>query len=405
MKIVIVNAFDLRGGASRAAYRLHQSLIKIGVDSHMLVQFKLGEDPSVITENNPFILIINKFISYCDRVISMYSRNQPHNFSLSWFKNRRLINKINQLNPDIVHLHWICNGMMSIEDIQKIQAPIAWSLHDNWPFSGGCHVMKLCKEHNYITHDCSPGISNSFARKNLAFSQKEMKIIGLSNWINTLSLNSPLLGSKEHINLPNPIDTNFFQPVNKIKARKHFGFNSHKKIILLGALNALTDQNKGFELLISAMQSLNSDIFTLVILNESSLDLELGIDIHTIKPLKDDGELNKLYSAVDIVAVPSLQENLSNTILESMSVGIPVVAFDIGGNSDLIVHNATGYLAEPFNVEDLAHGIEVSVSNENHQRMSISARRRAIKYFDNEVVANRYKDFYEGFVTKNQDNA
>ena len=324
MKILLVNAFDIKGGASRAAYRLHRSLIEIGLDSTMIVQFKLGEDPTVISEKNPLVLVLHKLASYCDRVISMASNNQPHNFSLSRFSNRRLVNRINQLNPDIVHFHWICNGMMSIEDIQKIKAPIAWSLHDNWAFSGGCHIMKLCKNHDYITHDCSQETSRSFTRKDLAYSEKEMKIIGLSNWINNLSLNSPLLGSKEHINLPNPIDTNIFKPLSKIEAREYFDLNSQKKIILMAALNILTDTNKGFELLITAMQELNRDIFTLVVLNHDPVGLDLGIDILTMEPLTDDVELNKLYSAVDVVVVPSLQENLSNTILEGMSVGVPV---------------------------------------------------------------------------------
>ena len=226
-----------------------------------------------------------------------------------------------------------------------------------------------------------------------------------SNWINNLSLNSPLLGSKEHINLPNPIDTNIFKPLSKIEAREYFDLNSQKKIILMAALNILTDTNKGFELLITAMQELNRDIFTLVVLNHDPVGLDLGIDILTMEPLTDDVELNKLYSAVDVVVVPSLQENLSNTILEGMSVGVPVVAFDIGGNSDLILHNETGYLAQPFDTADLARGIESSVSDKNHNRMSVNSRSRAVKYFDNSVVANRYRDFYEGFDIKIQSNA
>ena len=402
MKILLINAFDNKGGASRAAYRLHRSLIEIGLDSKMIVQFKLGNDPTVISEHNPLILALYKLISFCDRVISMASKNQPHNFSLSWFSNRRLVNQINKINPDIVHFHWVCNGMMSIEDIQKIKAPIAWSLHDNWAFSGGCHIMKLCKDHNYMTHDCNQETSRSFVRKGLAYAEKEMKIIGLSNWINTLSLKSPLLGSKEHINLPNPIDTNVFKPLDKIEARKYFDLNSQKKIILLGALNILTDKNKGFELLIDAMHGLNPDTFTLVVLNNEPVESALGINILTMQPFTDDIELNKLYSAVDIVAVPSLQENLSNTILESMSAGVPVVAFDIGGNSDLILHNKTGYLAKPYDTKDLANGIEISMSDENCNRMSISSRSRAIKHFDYGIVANRYKEFYQSFGKKNQ---
>ena len=257
MKILLINAFDNKGGASRAAYRLHRSLIEIGLDSKMIVQFKLGNDPTVISEHNPLILALYKLISFCDRVISMASKNQPHNFSLSWFSNRRLVNQINKINPDIVHFHWVCNGMMSIEDIQKIKAPIAWSLHDNWAFSGGCHIMKLCKDHNYMTHDCNQETSRSFVRKGLAYAEKEMKIIGLSNWINTLSLKSPLLGSKEHINLPNPIDTNVFKPLDKIEARKYFDLNSQKKIILTVASEGQLE----FTTPLSFSQTTDIDVF------------------------------------------------------------------------------------------------------------------------------------------------
>lgn len=116
---------------------------------------------------------------------------------------------------------------------------------------------------------------------------------------------------------------------------------------------------------------------------------------HYLGSLADDVSLVTLYSAVDVMIVPSLQENLSNAIMESLACGTPVIGFDIGGNSDMIEHLSTGYLAKPFETDDLACGIEWVLTNEKYDELSKNAREKVLREFDSVVVAEKYIKLYE----------
>jgi glycosyltransferase involved in cell wall biosynthesis len=108
----------------------------------------------------------------------------------------------------------------------------------------------------------------------------------------------------------------------------------------------------------------------------------------------------KLYSAADVTIVPSLQENLSNVILESLSCGTPVVGFKIGGNSDMIEHKINGYLAEPYQSDDLAYGIAWILNNENSKEISKMARGKVLENFDSKLVAKKYIELYSKKINK-----
>jgi len=116
---------------------------------------------------------------------------------------------------------------------------------------------------------------------------------------------------------------------------------------------------------------------------------------HYLGHLHDDISLRVLYCAVDVMVVPSLQENLSNAIMESSACGTPVVGFDIGGNSDLIEHQDTGYLAKPFDVSDLAAGIDWVLDAGNYKDLCKNARDKVLREFDSEVVAEKYIALYD----------
>ena len=144
MKLLIVSASDIAGGANKAAYRLHRSLLDNGIDSQMLVQNKISDDFSVIGPKSNFRkLIINPVRPALDHIFMKINKVKSL-FSSSYLPFSEIVTKINEINPDIVHLHWIAGGMMRIEDISRIKSTIVWSLHDMWPFTGGCHYDKGC---------------------------------------------------------------------------------------------------------------------------------------------------------------------------------------------------------------------------------------------------------------------
>jgi len=410
MKILIVNTSDIQGGAARAANRLHKALLAIGVDSQMLVQGKSSDDYTVIGGNTKMQKAMAKLRPTIDSLpVRRYKNRTKTLFSPSKFGFSGIVNKINEINPDIVHLHWICGGMIRVEDIASIKAPIVWSLHDMWAFTGGCHYDEECEGYKKSCGNCKVLSSDKqndlstkiFKRKQKAFAlKKNITIVGLSNWLNECSKSSTLLKDKKHINLPNPIDTNTFKPFDKDKARKLWSLPKDKKLVLFGAMGATSDPRKGFKKLSDAMAKLTSQDIEFVVFGSSQPQNapDFGFKTHYLGSLADDVSLVTLYSAVDVMVVPSLQENLSNAIMESLACGTPVVGFDIGGNSDMIEHQKTGYLVKPFESEDLADGIEWVLNAPNYNELCVNAREKAVRDFDSKVVSGKYVDLYESIL-------
>ena len=416
MKILIVNTSDIQGGAARAADRLHKSLLAQNVDSKMLVQSKSSNDFTIVTEIEKTKKYFNKLRRFIDSIpVRFYKERTKSLFSPSWFGFSNMVDKINKINPDIVHLHWICHGMIKIEDLARIKAPIVWSLHDNWAFSGGCHIMQECEKYKYNCGAC-PRLGSDkeydlsrkiFNRKQKTFSQiKNMTIVGLSKWLNECSKDSTLLKDQRHINLPNPININIFKPFDKNLSRELWSLPKDKKLVLFGANSATSDTNKGFNELSEALQKLkkNEDIeFVVFGSSKPQKAPNFGFKTRYLGSLADDVSLVTLYSAVDVMVVPSLQENLSNAIMESLACATPVVGFDIGGNSDMIEHKKTGYLAEPFSTDDLADGIEWLLHVENYDKLCQNAREKVLREFDSKMVAQKYIELYKEILNGQND--
>ena len=169
-----------------------------------------------------------------------------------------------------------------------------------------------------------------------------------------------------------------------------------KKIILFGAMGALSDPRKGFKELEASLKNLTNENYECVVFGSSKKQdsKNIGLKIHYLGNINDDVSLVTLYNAVDIMIVPSLQENLSNAIMESLACATPVVGFDIGGNSDMIEHKKSGYLAKPFDVNDLADGIKYILNNSNYDEFCRNARKKVLNQFDYKVVSQKYIHLY-----------
>lgn len=406
MKILIVNTSDIDGGAARAAYRLHKALLSQGVVSQMLVQSKSSDDYRVIGENHKIIKILNKLRPFLDSLpVRLYKNRTKTLFSSSWLPFSNIVDKINEINPDIVHLHWICNGMMRIEDIARIKAPIVWSLHDMWAFTGGCHYDEECNGYEKECGNCKILGSDEekdlsrkiWHRKQKTFAKiPNMTIVGLSRWLAECAKKSTLFKNMKVVNLPNPIDTNVFKPFDKEKSRELWRLPKDKKLVLFGAMGATSDPRKGFEELSEALHKLDDKNVEFVIFgsSEPQVSQNFGFKTHYLGSLSDDVSLVTLYSAVDVMIVPSLQENLSNAIMESLACGTPVVGFDIGGNSDMIEHKKTGYLAKAFDTTELAYGINWILNAVNYDELCQKAREKVVREFDSVMVAEKYISLY-----------
>lgn len=401
MRVLHISTTDITGGAGIAAKRLHDALRMQGVESFMLVQSKKSEDKFVL--KNYHVPFINKIRSELDYLPLRKRIINKHNFSTAWFPGS-IHRKIQKINPDIIHLHWINGGFIKIEALSKIKVPILWSLHDMWPFTGGCHYDNGC---NKFTDECKncPELKNSNAafkilkKKQNSFQFiKKLHINGLSKWISDSAQSSKLFKNRPIHNLPNCIDTEVFYPIDKKEAKKTLGIDPRSKIILFGGIAAAQDKRKGFDLLQKALlkKSDNQDVTLAVFGNACKKEHFLkNMRIKYLGHINNIEQLRLIYSAADAVVVPSRQENLSNVVLESLACGTPVVAFNIGGMPDMITHKINGYLAKPFDTEDLAKGIELTIEPENSNELTKNARATVLKSFDSKIVTKRYIELYE----------
>lgn len=383
------------------------SLLGADIDSNMLVQEKSSTDFNVLQNSSKFYKIFSKLRPYLDAVPTIKYKKLSL-FSPAWVPYSGMADFINASRADVVHLHWVAGGMLRFEDILKIKAPIVWTLHDNWVYTGGCHVSFDCKKYLHgcsscpvLNSDSKKDLSTSvFNRKLKVFSKRtDIKFVGVSKWITDCAQESFLLKNHDVICIGNPIDTSIFCPYDKTESRKLLKLPLNKKLIAFGAMCPLSDLNKGFENLYKALNSIVSEDFEIVIFGASKPKIPQGFNhaTHYMGLLNDDISLRLLYSSVDVMVVPSYQESFGQTASESMACGTPVVCFDTTGLKDIVVHKKTGYLAKPFDSIDLAYGIVwiLNLSYSAYLDMSNNSREKIINEFDYESLVHKYIDVYE----------
>lgn len=406
MKTLLINSSDVRGGAARASYRLHQGLEQVGINSTMLVQDKRSTDISVVGPkligwkgvgvNYIFRYVIDKL------PLLLYPKHKTIVWSPQWLPNK-VHKKINRLNPDIVHFHWICDGFVPIQEVAKIKQPLIWTLHDMWPFTGGCHYNGTCDRYMYECGKC-PQLGSGkekdlshwvWSRKKKFWADMDITVVTPSRWLANCARSSSLFGDKRIEVIPNGLDLQKFKPIDKSKAKDDLNLPVDKNLILFGAMNSINDKRKGFQYLKSAINVLSEDLdFEAIVFGNSGNDSQLNIPINYMGNFPDN-MLTKLYSAADVFVAPSVQDNLPNTIMESLACGTPSVAFNIGGMSDMIVHKENGYLAKPFNTDDLARGIEWVVKQDQRQKVLCENSRKYVeKNFELKYIAKKYTDLY-----------
>jgi len=400
MKVLNVSTFDTRGGAAKAAYRLHHSLLSQNVHSQMLVQHKSSDDFTVLEPEGLF----NRAVALCQPTLDtlpfrFYSERPQNQFSTSWQPTRKIIKKINSIKPDIVHLHWINKGLIHIEDMAKIEAPIVWSLHDMWPFSGGWHYDPPLAKNSM--HKLDKSIEQ---RKQKTYSKiSNLHLVAPSKWIEDCASKSTLLRNRTIKRLPNPLNTKIFKPIDKGVSRSLWNLPAAKKLVLFGAMGATSDPRKGFDLLNKAFQQIKRDDLELVIFGASTPKVppDLGNKINYVGTLSDDVSLVSLYNSVDVMIVPSRQEAFGQTASEAMACGTPVVAFAQTGLLDIVDHKMNGYLAQPNDIQDLAAGIEWILDNDSYAELSINAREKAMREFDADALAKKFILYYEHILSSN----
>ena len=414
MKVLIVNFSNNKGGASQSAKRLNLALIDHGIESKMLVKHSYPEEPlsnSHIKQDNWLLNLINNLLNSLENIFMRIIRKPRNSFSYSAFGNLGIVKTINHYNADIVNLHWVCGNMLSIRDIKRIKAPVVWTLHDIWAFSSGRHIFPRQEGQNYLMKLKNEEKGYWYSLKKKHISKKDnLNLIAPSKWIASISKSSELFKFRSHHyipNLPNKDYLNFDLSADKkaskitLKKKNIVNLPHDKKIILFGAMNPISDDNKGFMLLQKALLHLESNNYSLHIFGINNKQEETKLRELIPQALSSNFKCSLLpetYGSCDLVVVPSYQENLSNVIFEALTCGRPVVAFEIGGNNDLIDHKNNGYLAKPYDHLDLANGIKWILNHPNPLALESAAREKISDEFSYDKIASSHIDLFNNII-------
>jgi len=375
----------------------------------MLVQNKESDDYTVIAPASKLSKGIGKLKPTLDALpLQLYPQRDRSVYSVQYLPDQ-LAAKVAQINPDVINLHWINFGYLQIETLAKFKKPIIWTLHDMWAFTGGCHYNGDCMNYVNSCGACPQLHSNTekdlsrwvWRRKSKAWQDLNLTIVTPSHWLADCARKSSLFQNLRVEVIANGLDAQVYKPIDQAIARNLLNLSLDKKLVLFGAMNSTRNKRKGFHLLEPALQKLSEDEklenVELVILDASrpSEVPNLGFPIHYLGRLNDDIALALLYSAADVFLAPSVQDNLPNTVMESLACGTPCVAFDIGGMSDMIQHQQNGYLAKPFDVNDLAKGITWVLEDEERlKKLGSNSRDKVEQKFTLEIQANNYLSVY-----------
>ena len=413
MKILHISTKDFEGGAARAANRLHQGLKKINIDSQMLVQTKVSDDQTVIAPQT----LLEKSLANLGGIVDtippkLYLRHSQISFSTQWLPDA-IYSRIARLNPSLINLHWIHNSHLRIETLAKLKLPIVWTLHDMWAFTGGCHYDRNCGKYVESCGACPQLKSDRdwdlsrwiWQRKSQAWKNINLTIVTPSKWLAECARSSSLFRNIPVEVIPNGLDLQRYKPIDRQIVRSLLNLPQNKQLVLFGAIKATSDRRKGFHLLEAALQSLCQsgwqDKIELVVVgaSQSGEPANLRFKTHYLGKLNDDISLAQVYAAADVFVAPSLQDNLPNTVVEAIACGTPSVAFKIGGMPEIIEHQQNGYLAQPYEIEDLAQGIVWLLEDkEKHQKLCHQARIKAEQKFAMELQADHYGSLYNRII-------
>lgn len=413
MNVLFLNTSEKFGGAAIAAKRLLGALNKNQIDATMLVRDRSTDDVNVVSVRQSNRIAF-KFITERLRIWQSNLFRRKNLFAVSIANTGFDITNLPEfLDADIIHIHWINQGFLSIKSLKKILSsgkPIVWTLHDMWPITGICHHARTCEK--YMVHCSNCPFMLRSKNKDLAYSifEKKKKLykdanvsfVGCSLWLTDLARQSALTKNKNILSIPNPIDTNLFKPLDRMSVRKKMNLPSDLKLILFGAAKS-TDKRKGIDYFIAACKLLKqqtSEKIGIVLYGKETEKLTELFDFPTFNMgyLSGDQSIIELYSAVDVYATPSLEENLPNTIIECMSCGIPAIGFNIGGIPEIIDHLHNGYVAHYKSEEDFAKGLMWLLENNKDNELSDECRRKVQSSYSEREIAQQYISLYNSIL-------
>ena len=413
MRVLLINTSERIGGAAIAASRLLESLKNNGVKAKMLVRDKQTDHISVVGLKRNWLTVWQ--FAWERFVIWKANRFKRNNlFAVDIANTGTDITTLPEFEQaDVIHLHWINQGMLSLRSIRKIiesGKPIVWTMHDMWPCTGICHHARTCLNYQEECHHC-PFIyggggkkdlsTRTFRQKKAIYKEASITFVTCSQWLKKQASKSALLANQQVISIPNPINTSLFKPTDKQKARTQCKLPLTKKLLLFGSLK-ITDKRKGIDYLIESCNllvqkhpELKTELAVVVFGKESQqLESLLPFSVYPLNYVSSEHDLVNIYNAVDLFVTPSLEDNLPNTIMEAMACGVPCVGFNVGGIPEMIDHLHNGYVAQYQSAEDFANGIYWTLTESEYPMLSEQAHRKVVSSYSERKIAKKYIDVY-----------
>ncbi len=419
-----LSTYDNRGGAGIAATRLHLALLATGVKSSQLVRYKTGKDPhtylgDVAEMESADDAIIARAIQseYLDK-----RRTKLSNTLLSLaYPGIDVVQHPILAKSDVLNLHWV-SSFLSVESIGALFSmgiPVVWTLHDQHAFTGGCHYSAGCLGFTQECRVCPQLMNDSYElmsarlkdRIQLFSGSQRPLIVTPSEWMRQCALSSQVFRDAEIITIHNSVPIDRFFPGSRFDARRELGIPTDMQCILFGA-ESHNEKRKGFADLISALRLCLSDASSAILLKKTTvlcfgepddelLDFELNIV--SLGNIEHESRLRLAYVAADVFVLPSHEDNLPNTVLESLACGTPVLAYNVGGIPEAVRHQETGWLLTCGDTKALGQTLMEMLKNpDSLQTYSKAARTDAVKKFAPLIQAQSYREVYQELLCRNK---
>jgi glycosyltransferase involved in cell wall biosynthesis len=409
MNVLHINTLWGKGGASKLA-KLTYDLIKknFNIESSFIVGEKFIENEEVFDVKKQLKEPVGykKFKRICNERGFLY-------YFLP-VETKIIIKRTQELKPDIIHFHNNHGGMFQLNLIDKLSklAPVLWTFHDMFPITGHCGYSFDCKKWENGCGDCPyldtyPAIKRDRTKALLKYKKKiydksDFTIVTPSKWLYDCVKKS-VLKNKDVRLIYNGIDPNIFEKTDKFTAREKLSLPKDKKIILFSADGATSNPFKGGGYVVNLYEKLKNreDILFLNVGNNN--EKQNQINWKNYRYVTDENEMALLYSSADVYLFPTLADNCPLTLIESMSCGLPVVTFDVGGVPEIVEHEKTGYIAKYKDPDDLLKGVLMLLDDENmREEFGKSGEKRAREMFDAKIMAERYYELYCELLNKKQ---
>jgi glycosyltransferase involved in cell wall biosynthesis len=412
MKALMLSHSDGGGGAGRASYRLLQALETAGVDARLHVDFKNSDDPRVFRNQGVFRDATRRLRITADEIPAYIARfPQPRLFSPG-IVHAMSAKRINNSDADVVILQWVNFGYLSTRQIGLIRKPLTWSMHDMWAFTGGMNYADDSPDARWRHGFTSPPPPNErgwwdvdrwvWRRKSREWTHP-ITLIASSHWMAELAHASPLTRNWPVAVIPNAVDTQTYSPASQHEARIRLNVPLDEPVIAAFFPKNLEDSRKGFDLFLEALHHVATDSSPHVIIaGHDGPPAGLRMPDLTFQWLGflDDAKAIDAYRSADVVAVPSRQDNSPQTATEALSCGTPVVAFDCTGLPDFVLHEQTGFLAQPFDTQGFAYGLTKLLNDSGlRARLSASARETASDKWSYQSIGRAHRELFDFLIT------